>query len=88
MDDTKIINVFHNDWNDVIIVNDTILYKKNNENNKTTDFFINNHFLKITWNDKYIDYFLSYDAINYYQYTEKYYYYFFKNYSCYFISEC
>ena len=28
MDDTKIINVFHNDWDDVIIVSDTILYKK------------------------------------------------------------
>ncbi len=34
MDDTKIINVFHNDWDDVIIVSDTILYKKNNENIK------------------------------------------------------
>lgn len=76
-----IINVFHNDWENIIEIKDDILYL----NNKTSNnYFINNHFLKITWNENTIDYFLSTDEKNYYQYCQKYYHIFFKNYSYYY----
>ena len=84
MNDIKIINVYHKDWDSRInIQNNNLLKVSNNE--ETSNFFINEHFLKITWNNNCIDYFLSCDEINFYQYCEKYYHVFFKNFSHYFI---
>ena len=77
-----IINVFHNDWENIIKIENNILYLNDKS---TNNYFINNHFLKITWNDNCVDYFLSSDEKNYYQYCQKYYHIFFKNYSYYFI---
>lgn len=79
-----IINVFHNDWENIIKIENNVLYL--NEKSTST-YFINNHFLKITWNENCVDYFLSSDENNYYQYCQKYYHIFFKNYSYYFISD-
>ena len=79
-----IINVFHNDWENIIKIENNVLYL--NEKSTST-YFINNHFLKITWNENCVDYFLSSDENNYYQYCQKYYNIFFKNYSYYFISD-
>ena len=83
----KLINVFHNDWESELIIKNNTLSKKNNPNVFSNNYFINNHFLKIIWNDSTLNYFLSVDDLNYYQYTEKYYHIFFKNYSYYFLSD-
>ena len=86
MDTNFSINVYHQDWIDKIKINKDILYKESNPDIKTDDFFINEHFLKIKWNNK-IDYFLSIDEINYYHHCSRYYDIFFKNYSYYFITD-
>ena len=80
----NIINVYHNDWESIIIIKNNILYKENSIDQKISDYFINNHFLKITWNINCIDYFLSSDNKNYYQYCDKYNHIFFENYSYYY----
>ena len=79
------INVFHNNWESKIIMNNNSLFKENDLNSYSYNYFINDHFLKITWNNNIINYFLSYDKINYYHYCQKYYHIFFENYSIYFI---
>lgn len=84
MNDNKKINVYHNNWESSIIIEDNYLYKENDIHNKTNDFFINNHFLKITWNNECIDYFLSCDEINYYKICDKFNHIFFNNYSYYY----
>ena len=71
MNDNKKINVYHNNWESPILIENNYLYKENDIHNKTNDYFINNHFLKITWNDECIDYFLSCDEINYYKICDK-----------------
>ena len=68
----NIINVYHNDWKSIIIIENNVLYKENSIDQKISDYFINNHFLKITWNINCVDYFLSSDNKNYYQYCDKY----------------
>ena len=80
----KIIYVYHKDWINDICIDKNELIK--NEI-KTNNFFINNHFLKITWNNNVVDYFLSFDEVNYYQYVQDYYSIFFNHYSLYYSSE-
>ena len=85
----KTIYVYHTDWEDQIIIENNILTRINSNKSNihtSTDFFINEHFLKINWNGI-INYFLSCDEINYYEYTQKYYSIFFKNYSYYYTLE-
>ena len=42
----NIINVYHNDWKSIIIIENNVLYKENSIDQKISDYFINNHFLK------------------------------------------
>jgi len=82
----KTIYVYHKDWENQILIENNSLTRLDSNGismSTCTDFFINEHFLKINWNGI-INYFLSYDEINYYEYTEKYYSIFFKNYSYYY----
>ena len=83
----NIINVYHNDWKSIIIIENNMLYKENSIDQKISDYFINNHFLKITWNINCVDYFLSSDNKNYYQYCDKYNHIFFENYSYYYFKD-
>lgn len=85
MHDYWSINVHHNDWESNIIIENNTLYKKEPNNENTNNFFINNHFLKITWNNNSVDYFLSSNEIDYYQVCEKYNHIFFENYSYYYV---
>ena len=71
------INVFHYNWESKIIINNNSLFKENDLNSYSDNYFINDHFLKITWNNNIINYFLSSDKINYYHYCQKYYHIFF-----------
>ena len=80
-----IINVFHKNWEEIITIENKLLFTKSKPNVKIDNFFINEHFLKIVWNNNIIDYFLSCDEKNYYHHCDKYYSIFFKNYSYYFI---
>ena len=59
----KLINVFHNDWESELIIKNNTLSKKNNPNVFSNNYFINNHFLKIIWNDSILNYFLSVECI-------------------------
>ena len=54
----KLINVFHNDWESELIIKNNTLSKKNKPNVFSNNYFINNHFLKIIWNDYILNYFL------------------------------
>ena len=85
MDNNIIINVFHKNWEEIIIIENKLLFTESKPNVKINNFFINEHFLKIVWDNNITDYFLSCDEKNYYYHCDKYYSIFFKNYSYYFI---
>jgi mannosyltransferase OCH1-like enzyme len=61
------LNIYHNDWNDKVVLNDECTITRISDNKDTGKYIMNDNILLIDWDNWDKEYFLSENNIDYYQ---------------------
>ena len=64
------LNIYHNDWNDKVILNDEYIISRTSGNKDTGKYILNDNILLIDWDKWDKEYFLSENNTDYYRIIE------------------